>query len=643
METSVILQVVNSYLQKWFATLEAETGVSTEVSKKCWEKVYRERSKKEAKRVKRGKKRDHDQRINEIFESDWRQFIDSQFWGIMEEFEHRVDRNQQIIRWRKNEEKCETGGFTRKLCTEQSCPCCFFRSLAFHFKCKQFKIIPREVIRNTPKQIKYDCDTCPHSSEMAGNNLSAGYWCPYCTNQIVCGNKECLTCIPKTLFVLPRIVKCWSKSNDTSPEQILKGSKTKIELDCDTCCHSFETSARDLSSRNQWCPYCAKFKGIVCGSKECKSCVPKTFLSVPKIANIWSVKNVLLPEQVRKGTGMKVKLNCTVCFHEFETAGHSLTSGVWCPYCAKNKGIVCGSKECKSCVPKTFFSIPTIVARWSKDNLLAPEQVMKGTDNKIKIDCHICAHTFERAGNELSHNQRCPYCAKRNGVICGKVCKTCIPKTLYMVQRAVKCWSSENLLLPEQVTKGVREKVKIICDICHHTFKITPGHLAGGRWCPCVKRKTERKVKDFLVTSSFSFSQGCFYPWCTNSSTRMQLPFDFSCDTLHVIIEVDGRQHFHQVSNWLSPQETNQRDRYKVQQALSHGYSVIRILQEDVWHDRIDWKTLLTREIERCSQLSVPELVFINYPEEYRRMFENPISEVEIVFEDEEVEIVFED
>lgn len=167
-----------------------------------------------------------------------------------------------------------------------------------------------------------------------------------------------------------------------------------------------------------------------------------------------------------------------------------------------------------------------------------------------------------------------------------------------------------------------------------------------GQWCTCVLKKTEAKVWSFLTLLHPSFRKQVSFDWCRNElhAKRTKLPFDFTSESLRIIVELDGRQHFVQVSIWTSPEVTNQRDRYKVQQALTHGYSVIRILQEDVWYDRIDWKSLLSREIERCSQLSVPELVFINYPEEYRRMFEEP--EVEIIFEDEPeeeyAEIIFE-
>ena len=44
-----------------------------------------------------------------------------------------------------------------------------------------------------------------------------------------------------------------------------------------------------------------------------------------------------------------------------------------------------------------------------------------------------------------------------------------------------------------------------------------------------------------------------------------------------LLLEIDGRQHFQQIKNWKSPEETQERDIYKMKLALEHGYSILRI------------------------------------------------------------------
>jgi very-short-patch-repair endonuclease len=119
-----------------------------------------------------------------------------------------------------------------------------------------------------------------------------------------------------------------------------------------------------------------------------------------------------------------------------------------------------------------------------------------------------------------------------------------------------------------------------------------------GTWCPYCVRKTEKKMLDFLqqhYTTIHQFRQ----EWCKNSETGNRLPFDFCIPELDIIIELDGLQHFIQVMNWRAPDIQQNLDYYKQVQANNNGYSVIRILQPDVYYDRYDWMTELKEIIER--------------------------------------------
>jgi hypothetical protein len=64
------------------------------------------------------------------------------------------------------------------------------------------------------------------------------------------------------------------------------------------------------------------------------------------------------------------------------------------------------------------------------------------------------------------------------------------------------------------------------------------------------------------------------------------------------LIELDGRQRIVQVQNWSSPEETQTRDIYKMKLANNHGYSVIRIEQEDVWYNRNNWDIEIYKHIK---------------------------------------------
>jgi hypothetical protein len=63
------------------------------------------------------------------------------------------------------------------------------------------------------------------------------------------------------------------------------------------------------------------------------------------------------------------------------------------------------------------------------------------------------------------------------------------------------------------------------------------------------------------------------------------LYYDFYIKKLDIIIEVDGPQHFRQVSNWTPPEVTQEADRHKEEKAVENGISIIRVLQTDVLFD----------------------------------------------------------
>ena len=62
-----------------------------------------------------------------------------------------------------------------------------------------------------------------------------------------------------------------------------------------------------------------------------------------------------------------------------------------------------------------------------------------------------------------------------------------------------------------------------------------------------------------------------------------------------LIIELDGRQHYEQVSNWTSPLHNQIRDKYKEFKARQHNLDVIRIFQEDVYYEKNNWKSSLRK------------------------------------------------
>jgi len=64
------------------------------------------------------------------------------------------------------------------------------------------------------------------------------------------------------------------------------------------------------------------------------------------------------------------------------------------------------------------------------------------------------------------------------------------------------------------------------------------------------------------------------------------------------IIEIDGRQHYRQVSNWASPEATQIRDRRKEDLAVYNNHNLLRVNQEDVLSDKGDWDEIVDEFIK---------------------------------------------
>jgi very-short-patch-repair endonuclease len=87
--------------------------------------------------------------------------------------------------------------------------------------------------------------------------------------------------------------------------------------------------------------------------------------------------------------------------------------------------------------------------------------------------------------------------------------------------------------------------------------------------------------------------------------------------THKIIIELDGAQHFKQVSNWQDPLKTQQIDIFKTKQANANGYSVIRLLQQDVWLNKNNCINRLIDAINQLIQSKKVENKYITYGDEY--------------------------
>ena len=118
--------------------------------------------------------------------------------------------------------------------------------------------------------------------------------------------------------------------------------------------------------------------------------------------------------------------------------------------------------------------------------------------------------------------------------------------------------------------------------------------------CSC-HNKTEGKLRAWLEKT---FSEATVNTQFRGPMTDCggQTHFDFHLtfsDGFEVLIELDGAQHFWSDKKYYT-NEGCERDLLKEDWAVAKGLSVVRVLQEDVWEDKLDWKGWLIKSIENA-------------------------------------------
>jgi len=279
-----------------------------------------------------------------------------------------------------------------------------------------------------------------------------------------------------------------------------------------------------------------------------------------------------------------------------------------CPYCTHQK--LC-DRDCSFCFKNSFASHEKS-KYWSDKNKCKPRDVFISSGKKYLFNCDKCKHTFEKPLNGIVGGSWCGYCAHQ--IMCfDEKCNHCFDMSFASYEKS-KYWSDKNETKPRQHFKFAKIKCWFNCDVCSHNFESSLLNVSCGYWCPKCVNKTEKILLDFLRSKYTTTFQPKF-DWCINEETKKKLPFDFLIENYKVIIELDGKQHFEQVKNWNDPLDTQKRDIHKMNLAIKNGYTVIRILQTDVYKNKIDWKKKLIKKIKEYDK---PKIVFASDKKFYK-------------------------
>jgi very-short-patch-repair endonuclease len=194
-------------------------------------------------------------------------------------------------------------------------------------------------------------------------------------------------------------------------------------------------------------------------------------------------------------------------------------------------------------------------------------------------------------------------------------CMKCVGAEKLTFDFVKSVFEKNNYVLLSNEYKNTMTKLNFKCDNGHINNMEFMSFQKGHR-CSMCRNKTEQIINEFLTNEYKSIVYQAKFEWCKNQT---YLPFDFLLQEHKLIIEVDGKQHFeHFRKNWKTPEETQERDLLKMKLALSKGYSIIRISQEDIYNNTIDWKEMLKNNIKKykkpkCIYISKDPELYINH------------------------------
>lgn len=401
-------------------------------------------------------------------------------------------------------------------------------------------------------------------------------------------------------------------------------------------------------------------KNIVCDSiylcknDQCQRCYDLSFASAPnQIIERWSLENTLKPRDVRLNESKEYWFDCSHCKHRYlkspkeikrppgskKKEGAKIDINKWlmdpnstfgCPKCGGQE--MCDDNDCQSCEQSSFMSSHR-AKNWSKHKVDGvslngdwfPRYVYRAGTFVAWFDCDECNHVFEISLNDVNRGRWCPYCcAGGQKKYCkNHDCNWCHNYSYASHPKSI-CWA-ETSIGSHQVALNSNDKFRHNCDQCLHKFQASPHDINNLKtWCPICKNKTELKLYKWLLSvTNENIVIQAKYDWCRSNVTCSYLSFDFVIEKFKLIIELDGNQHFYQISNWNPPDKTQENDVYKMKCAINNGYSIIRLLQNDVWYDKNNWNWKLQPSLKLQTQ---PTIIYIengNCYDAYKTKFEN--------------------
>jgi very-short-patch-repair endonuclease len=219
----------------------------------------------------------------------------------------------------------------------------------------------------------------------------------------------------------------------------------------------------------------------------------------------------------------------------------------------------------------------------------------------------------------LSNGHGCPYCAT-----CARDAG-CIHRSLeHRYPEIAKEWHpTKNDTKPSDISYASAKKITWICPKKHEYTMIICSRTLDRQGCPRCVNKTQDMLYELIKNNyeMLDVTTNVAFDWSkSQKSDKHYYRFDIVVSKMNIIIECDGDQHFRDVMNWKSAEDTRELDIYKMKKAIENGFTIIRILQDDVYSKLNDWEVKLDKAIRMYDH---PSAVFIVNKDKYDKHIES--------------------
>jgi hypothetical protein len=341
--------------------------------------------------------------------------------------------------------------------------------------------------------------------------------------------------------------------------------------------------------------------GTACNGEFCGNKLPCTFeIMMPRLKRKHTDKkfDLVKPEHFKRGNKSNIPVICLNC-------GYG-KNGIWKP-------VISNLMHHESGCPKCSNNLPYCIELFNEKILKNPNffemeflginnaTFINGNKSMIPYKCKKCNHCDEVNINSLIEKQGniCRYCSSKK--LCFNNCDFCFDKSFASHEKS-KFWNySKNEDMPRNIHKNSNKEYHFLCEL-NHVFSDSLCHINQNRWCPTCKQKGELKMYKYLceIFEKENVIRQYTDDFSKNPKTESYLRYDFlvKLETFNFILELDGEQHFNQVSNWTNPETNMKRDVYKTIIALKNSFHFVRMKTEDIWYDKFDWKSWLNNEVK---------------------------------------------